>query len=317
MSETILVCGHKNPDNDSICSAVAAANMHNIIAERERDRYSEEDFPVYKAVRLGPLPPESAWVLAQQGIEPPELIERIEPGQKIVLVDHNEPQQAVDGVEEADIVEVVDHHRVAGLTTANPVKMVFMTWGCTATILTKMYEAYRVPITQHMATIMLSAILTDTVITKSPTTTDTDREVIQQLAHIAMVDATEFGLKLFKQRGGEETMDIAKLVCADSKEFPVAGKTVLIAQRETVDLPCVMAREDEMRSYMRDLVEEKGYEFVLLLVTDIMAEGSQFIVEGNPEIVEKTFGITCQQGGTWMPGVLSRKKQVAAPLLQA
>lgn len=255
MSETILVCGHKNPDNDSICSAVAAANMHNIIAERERDRYSEEDFPVYKAVRLGPLPPESAWVLAQQGIEPPELIERIEPGQKIVLVDHNEPQQAVDGIEEADIVEVVDHHRVAGLTTANPVKMVFMTWGCTATILTKMYEAYRVPITQHMATIMLSAILTDTVITKSPTTTDTDREVIQQLAHIAMVDATEFGLKLFKQRGGEETMDIAKLVCADSKEFPVAGKTVLIAQRETVDLPCVMAREDEMRSYMRDLVE--------------------------------------------------------------
>ena len=253
MSETILVCGHKNPDNDSICSAVAAANMHNIIAERERDRYSEEDFPVYKAVRLGPLPPESAWVLAQQGIEPPELIERIEPGQKIVLVDHNEPQQAVDGIEEADIVEVVDHHRVAGLTTANPVKMVFMTWGCTATILTKMYEAYRVPITQHMATIMLSAILTDTVITKSPTTTDTDREVIQQLAHIAMVDATEFGLKLFKQRGGEETMDIAKLVCADSKEFPVAGKTVLIAQRETVDLPCVMAREDEMRSYMRDV----------------------------------------------------------------
>ena len=97
----------------------------------------------------------------------------------------------------------------------------------------------------------------------------------------------------------------------------MAGKTVLIAQRETVDLPCVMAREDEMRSYMRDLVEEKGYEFVLLLVTDIMAEGSQFIVEGNPEIVEQTFGITCQQGGTWMPGVLSRKKQVAAPLLKA
>lgn len=317
MSETILVCGHKNPDNDSICSAVAAANMHNIIAERERDRYTEENLPVYKAVRLGPLPPESAWVLAQQGVEPPELIERIEPGQKIVLVDHNEPQQSVDGIEEADIVEVVDHHRVAGLTTSNPVKMVFMTWGCTATILTKMYEAYHVPITQHMATIMLSAILTDTVITKSPTTTETDREVIKQLAHIAMVDATEFGLKLFKQRGGEETMDIQKLVCADSKEFPVAGKTVLIAQRETVDLPCVMEREEEMRTYMRELIEEKGYEFVLLLVTDIMAEGSQFIVEGNPEIVEQTFGITCQQGGTWMPGVLSRKKQVAAPLLKA
>lgn len=316
MSETIYVSGHKNPDNDSICSAIAAAYMHNIIASREQDKYSDADFPEYVPIRLGPLPPESAWVLAQQGFEPPILLDRIEPNQKIVLVDHNEPQQAIDGIEYAEIVEVVDHHRVSGLKTAKPVKMVFMTWGCTCTILAKMYEAYHVPITQQIATVMLAAILTDTVIMKSPTTTDMDREVIDQLSHLAHVDPIEFGLQLFKQRGGEETMDVEKLVAADSKEFQVKGKTVLIAQRETVDVPTVMAREKEIRVYMRDRLEKDNYDFVLLLVTDIMKEGSLFLVEGNREPVESTFNITCQEGGTWMPGVLSRKKQVAAPLLE-
>ena len=130
------------------------------------------------------------------------------------------------------------------------------------------------------------------------------------------IDAVEYGMDIFRTRGGEDKMPIAKLVEADSKEFKVNDDvTVLIAQRETVDLPTVMAREAEIRDHMKKLVEDNGYEFALLLVTDILAEGSQFIVEGDPARVNRVFEIECCEGGNWMPGVLSRKKQVAAPIL--
>ena len=132
------------------------------------------------------------------------------------------------------------------------------------------------------------------------------------------MDPTEFGLAVFKCRGGEDDVPVEKLVGADAKEFIIGDATVLIAQRETVDLPAVMHREAEIRDHMRRLLADHGYEFVLFMVTDIMAEGSQFICEGNRRIVNRVFGINCVgEGGTWMPGVLSRKKQVAARILGA
>ena len=138
------------------------------------------------------------------------------------------------------------------------------------------------------------------------------------LAGIAGVDPTEFGLAVFKCRGGEDDMPVDKLVGADAKEFQIGDATVLIAQHETVDLPAVMKREEEIREHMRRLRDDHGYEFVLLLVTDIVAEGSQFMCEGNRRIVNRVFGIHCTgEGGTWMPGILSRKKQVAAKILGA
>ena len=163
---------------------------------------------------------------------------------------------------------------------------------------------------------LLSAILTDTVIMKSPTCTQVDVDQVNFLADKLGIDAVEYGMDIFRTRGGEDKMPIAKLVEADSKEFKVNDDvTVLIAQRETVDLPTVMAREAEIRDHMKKLVEDNGYEFALLLVTDILAEGSQFIVEGDPARVNRVFEIEWQEGGNWMPGVLSRKKQVAAPIL--
>lgn len=163
---------------------------------------------------------------------------------------------------------------------------------------------------------LLSAIMTDTVILKSPTATDYDREQVERLAAVAGVDPIEFGLSVFKCRGREDGMPVEKLVGADSKEFQLGDSVVLIAQHETVDLPAVMEREQEIREHMRSILKAHDYEFVLLLVTDIMAEGSQFICEGNRRIVNRVFGIECTgEGGTWMPGVLSRKKQVAAKIL--
>lgn len=242
----------------------------------------------------------------------------VRPRRKVVLVDHNETRQAANGIEEADVVEIIDHHRIADVMTVNPIQFLNLPVGSTATIVTLEFRRHGVEIPASIASVLLSAVMTDTVILKSPTTTDVDREQVKYLADIAGVDPTEFGLAVFKCRGGEDDMPVDKLVGADAKEFQIGDATVLIAQHETVDLPAVMKREQEIRDHMRQLRDDHGYEFVLLLVTDIVAEGSQFMCEGNRRIVNRVFGINCTgEGGTWMPGVLSRKKQVAAKILGA
>ena len=240
----------------------------------------------------------------------------VRPKRKVVLVDHNETRQAANGIEEADVVEIVDHHRIADVMTANPIKFLNLPVGSTATIVAMEFRRHDVDIPPAIASVLLSAIMTDTVILKSPTATYVDREQVDYLAAIAGVDPVQFGLAVFKCRGGEDDMKVEKLVGADAKEFLIGDAVVLIAQHETVDLPSVMKREQEIREHMRQLRDDHGYEFVLLMVTDIMAEGSQFLCEGNRRIVNRVFGIECTGvGGTWMPGVLSRKKQVAARIL--
>ena len=452
---SVIVVGHRNPDNDSISSAVAYAYLKN---ELDRRRGGDDRHPrTYVPARLGPLPPESAWVLERNGIEPPvairhvyarvedvmtpnpisiphdatimeagrllrqynvrslvvtnddgtykglvttrmiaeryiaatdlletggastmavaaDLIESLEqqvdditetnvlvldrearlreaiedlmdsalreaivldddgfavgivtrtdvatrPRRKVILVDHNETAQAAHGIEEAEVVEIIDHHRIADVSTANPIQFLNLPVGSTATIITMEFRKHGVEIPREIAEVILSAIMTDTVILKSPTTTDADREQVDYLADLLGIDATQFGLDVFKCRGGEADMPLEELVGADAKEFPVGDGIALIAQHETIDLPAVMDREEEIRAYMRDQAEVHGYEFVLLLATDIMAEGSQFLVEGNPRLVNRVFGVRADvPGGVWMPGILSRKKQVAARILGA
>ena len=240
----------------------------------------------------------------------------VKPKRKVILVDHNETRQAVHGIEEAEVVEIIDHHRIGDVCSANPIQFLNMPWGSTATIITAEFRKYGIDIPVEIAEVLLSAILTDTVILKSPTATQIDRDQVAFLEGVIGCDATEFGVQLFKARGGEGDLPVDRLVGADSKEFQFGDNVVLIAQRETVDLQSVLSREDEIRDYMRKLVKDFDYEFVLFMVTDIMKEGSQFLCEGNRRAVNRVFNIECTgQGGTWMPGVLSRKKQVAAKLL--
>ena len=235
---------------------------------------------------------------------------------QVVLVDHNEASQSVPGLEEAEIIAIIDHHRLADIQTGNPIYVRNEPVGSTNTIIAEMYQDRGLMPSAKLAGMMAAAILSDTVMFKSPTCTQVDVDQVNFLADKLGIDAVEYGMDIFRTRGGEDKMPIAKLVEADSKEFKVNDDvTVLIAQRETVDLPTVMAREAEIRDHMKKLVEDNGYEFALLLVTDILAEGSQFIVEGDPARVNRVFEIECCEGGNWMPGVLSRKKQVAAPIL--
>lgn len=238
------------------------------------------------------------------------------PRRKVALVDHNELSQAADGLCEAEVVEILDHHRIGDVTTNQPIRFTNMPVGSCGTIITLKLREAGIDIPEGIAATLLSAILTDTVILKSPTATDIDREQVEFLADIIGKDPVEFGLHVFNARGGDAEMDLETLVMADSKEFKISEGTILIAQRETVTLDAVMQREDEIRTFLRDLQEKNGYVFVLLLVTDIIAEGSNFLVEGDHKKVDRVFGID-SSAAVWMPGVLSRKKQVAAPLLEA
>lgn len=238
------------------------------------------------------------------------------PRRKVILVDHNERSQAANGIDEAEVVEIIDHHRIGDISTVNPIRFLNIPVGSSATIVTMQYREYGIEIPRGIAAVLLSAIMTDTVILKSPTATDVDREQAQYLGDIIGEDPIEFGLKVFQCRGGDADMDIETLVSADSKEFQVGDDAILIAQHETVTLDAVLQREDEIRAYLQEQVSLHGYAFALLLVTDIFAEGSQFIVEGNHAKIDRVFGINSSQS-VWMPGILSRKKQVAARLLGA
>ena len=242
----------------------------------------------------------------------------VHPHRKVILVDHNEIRQAANGIEDAEVVEIIDHHRIGDVSTINPIKFLNMPVGSSATIVTLEAQRLGVEIPREIAAVLLSAVMTDTVVLKSPTATPIDKQVVDYLAGIVGVDPTQFGIEVFSFRGGDDDMPIDELVSADSKEFPYGDGIVLIAQHETTNLDVVMGREQEMRDYMRGLIEAKGYECVLLMVTDIIAEGSQFVCEGNRRIVNRAFNIECTgEGGTWMPGILSRKKQVAARILEA
>ena len=170
MANQVFIVGHKNPDNDSIAAAVSYAYLKNALEAKKAEPEAE-----YVACCLGPLPQESATILEQVGLPAPKLIEKVGEGDKVILVDHNESTQMVDGIADAEIVEVVDHHRIAGdVVTGNPILYLNIPVGSTATIVTKLYEQLDVEVTPAIATVLLSAIMTDTVITKSPTCTDYD-----------------------------------------------------------------------------------------------------------------------------------------------
>lgn len=312
MASSILVFGHKNPDNDAISAAVGYAYLKNELA-----RKNGEDV-TYEACRLGALPPETEWILGERGIEVPRLVDHVGEGDKVILVDHNEAMQSADGLADAEIVEIVDHHRIGGLVTANPIRFNNMPIGSTAAVVAREFEIQGVELPQSIAAVLLGAMLTDTVIMKSPTTTPLDCEIIERTAKLVGVDPVEYGLSIFKCRSNPAEIPVEKIIGADAKEFPLDdGSTVFIVQYETVDLEAVMSREAEIREAMRKTVAEHGYKFMLLLATDILAEGSNFICEGETDLVNRVFGIDVDGKAVWMPGVLSRKKQVAAPILAA
>lgn len=304
---TVYVFGHQNPDNDAIMSAVVLAQLLNQVGYEGNE---------YKACALGALPAESAKLLAEAGIAEPEQIKGVEAGQLVVLTDHNESSQSVEGLKDATVLGVVDHHRIGDFETAAPLHYIALPWGSSCTIVAKLFEVLGQQPTDVQAKLLLSAMMTDTLMLKSPTTTDVDRAMAAKLGQQVGVDPVKFGMEVFLSRPSG-SFTAAEMVGNDIKMFEPAGKKLLIGQYETVDKSRALGMIDEIREAMRAYAAEKGADGIVLCITDIMEEGSQVLLEGDTESAQKGLSISDEHDGVWMPGVLSRKKQVAAPIIAA
>jgi manganese-dependent inorganic pyrophosphatase len=236
---------------------------------------------------------------------------------RVILVDHNETAQSAPGIEDAEVVEVVDHHRIGDVQTYGPILFLNIPVGATATVVALRYAELCVPIPEPIAGVLLAAVLSDTVLLKSPTTTDTDRKVVAELAEHLGIDATEFGMEMFKARTAGQAFSAERAVKGDLKEYRVGDTVAAIGQIETVDVSEVMNHAEEIRSVMDGLREARGYDLVLFMVTDVVREGSEIVAVGKTRFAERGLGVSFEDGSAWMPGVLSRKKQVAARLVDA
>lgn len=236
---------------------------------------------------------------------------------RVILVDHNETAQSAPGIEDAEVVEVVDHHRIGDVQTYGPILFLNIPVGATATVVATRYAELGVKMPEPMAGILLAAVLSDTVLLKSPTTTDTDRRVADELAAKVGVDPVEFGMEMFRARTAGRAFSAEGAVKGDLKEYRAGDTVAAIGQIETVDTAEVMEHAEEVRAVMESLREARGYDLVLLMVTDVVREGSEIIAVGKTRIAERGLGVSLDSGSAWMQGVLSRKKQVAARLVDA
>lgn len=305
--EKILIFGHQNPDTDTICSAIAYADLKNKLG------FNAEP------VRLGQVNGETQYALDYFKQESPRLVETAaNEVNGVILVDHNERQQSIKDIEEVQVLEVIDHHRIANFETAEPLYYRAEPVGCTATILNKMYKENNVKIEKEIAGLMLSAIISDSLLFKSPTCTDQDVAAAKELAEIAGVDAEEYGLNMLKAGADLSKKTVEELISLDAKEFTLGSKKVEIAQVNTVDIEDVKKRQAELEAVISKVVAEKNLDLFLLVITDILENDSLALAIGNEAAkVEKAFNVTLENNTALLKGVVSRKKQVVPVLTDA
>lgn len=302
--EKVLIFGHKNPDTDTICSAIAYANLKlKLGVEAE-------------AVRLGQVNGETQFALDYFKTEAPRLVAHVsEEAENVILVDHNERQQSADDIEKVKVVEVIDHHRVANFESADPLYFRVEPVGCTATILNKMYKENNVAIDKNIAGLMLSAIISDSLLFKSPTCTEQDVAAAKELAAIAEVDADVYGLDMLKAGADLSSKTIAELISLDAKEFQMGSSKVEIAQVNTVDVNEVLLRQAELEAALSGKITEKNLDLFVLVITDILTNDSAALVLGKEaSAVEEAFNVTLSNHTAQLKGVVSRKKQVVPVL---
>ena len=301
--EKVLVFGHKSPDTDSICSTLAMANLQTKLR-------GEEVIPC----RLGELNEETKYALKYFDVEAPKFIEKVEEGQNVILVDHNEFSQSVDGIENAKIIAVVDHHRINNFQTSEPLFYYAQPVGCTATILLELFKANNIEIEPKIAGLMLSAIISDTLLLKSPTTTDKDKKAVEELAKIANVDISKYGLDMLKAGTDLDKYTEDELIRLDAKCIEKEEIKYVIAQVNTVSIPDVLKRKAKIEEEMNKEILAKGLSLFVFVITDIVNSNSEAIVLGDrTELISKSYEI--DNDIAIMPGVVSRKKQIL-PLIE-
>ena len=232
---------------------------------------------------------------------------------QVILMDHNEKAQSVPGLEQANILEIVDHHRLADIETGNPIYVRNEPVGSTATIVADMYQEKGLMPTAKMAGLIAAAIVSDTVMFKSPTCTKRDIAMAERMARIGGVNIKELGRQLFSTAGGKS---VEELVSSDFKEFHIGEQNLGVGQVTCLDSLEMLERKEEFLAVMRRLQEERHYNMVILMLTDVLLEGTQLLYVGSDEAIRNAFSAEPKDNALFLPGVMSRKKQVI-PMLSA
>ena len=249
------------------------------------------------------------------GIFRPNILDKKRP-KKVILVDHNEKEQSVIGLDEAEIVEIVDHHKIGNIGTSLPINFRNMPVGCTETILYLMFKENNVEIPKNIAGLMISGIISDTLLLTSPTTTDIDRTALDDLTKITGIDPNNFGMQMFKAGSSIDGMSISEIIHSDFKNFTIDAQKVGIGQVSTMSTEEILSKKDEFINCLNDIARNEDYSAVALFVTDILNKGSYILFNDNSSrIFSNAFDVTNIEQGHFFDGVISRKKQIVPKLV--
>lgn len=305
----VLVFGHQNPDTDAIASSYAFAYL-------AKNAYKMDA----EVVALGEPNEETAFALDYFGVTAPRVVEsaKAEGVDTVILTDHNEFQQSLSDISDVTIFGVVDHHRVANFETANPLFMRVEPVGSASSIVYRMYKENNLEVPKEIAGLLLSGLISDTLLLKSPTTHMTDHKVAEELANLAGVNLDEYGMSLLKAGTNLASKSEAELIDIDAKTFELNGNAVRVAQVNTVDIAEVLERQDAIETAISDAIVKEGYSDFVLMITDIVNSNSEILVLGsNMDKVEAAFNFKLENNHAFLPGAVSRKKQVVPQLTES
>ena len=293
------IFGHTTPDSDSVVGAISLSYLKNNLGE--------DTVPT----RQGDVNPETQWILERFGYDAPALKTEYA-GENVYLIDFMESSQSPKDIAEATILGIVDHHKLGDLKTDAPLEMWVRPVGCSNTIVKQMFDYYDVEIPKEIAGMMMCAILSDTVIFKSPTCTKEDTKACKELAQIVGIDDYKaVGMEMFIVKSDVLSATPRELVLRDFKDFNMGSNTIGVGQLEVVDLSVFDTMKEDLFAAMNELKAEGGRHSVLLLLTDIMQEGSQLLVlSDKADKIENAFDIALENDQAWLKGVMSRKKQI-------
>lgn len=305
--EKLLVFGHQNPDTDAITSAISFAHYLNKIGVEA------------EAVAFEGPSEETAFALNHFNWEAPRVVNTVSNEvSAVALVDHNEFQQSATDIANVEIKYVIDHHRISNFETANPLYYRSEPVGCTNTVIYKMYQEKGIEIPAQIAGLMLSAIISDTLLFKSPTCTPEDVAVAKELAAIADVDVAVYGMDMLKAGTNLDSKSSEELLELDAKSFPMGDKSVRIGQVNTVDIQDVLKRQEELVSLMTAENAAENYDLFVLMITNIVDSNSTLLAVGNGvDKAETAFNVTFENQTAFLEGVVSRKKQIVPQLTEA
>ncbi len=305
--EKVLIFGHKNPDTDTITSALVYADLKTKLGQN------------VEAIRLGEINGETQYALDYFKAELPRLVEHVSAeANAVILVDHNERQQSANDIDKVRVLEVIDHHRIANFETSDPLYYRAEPVGCTATILNKMYKEKGVQVEKNIAGLMLSAIISDSLLFKSPTCTEEDVVAARELAEIAGVDAEKYGLEMLKAGADLSDKSVEELISLDAKEFNIGENKIEVAQVNTVDASDVMKHQEDLESAITKVIADKGLDLFMFVVTDILTNDSTALALGKrSQSVEEAYNVKLENNTAILKGVVSRKKQIVPVLTEA